>query len=309
MVKTEEIVKKIQKLKEKRNAVILAHNYQRPEIQDIADFVGDSLDLSRKAKESDAEVIVFCGVYFMAEVAKVLCPEKVVLIPDLGAKCTMALMLPPEVLKEAKRKNPEAKVVSYINSTSAIKAESDYICTSSNAVEVVKKVDSRQIIFTPDVNLAHYIQKEVRDKSIRAVPTYGSCPVHNLLSLEDLKKIIEKHKDAEIVAHPETRPEIQEVADYIASTNGIVKYCKRSKSKKFIICTEEGLIYRLKKEIPDKEFILASKYMVCSSMKVITLEKVLMALEKMKYEVKLHATEIEKIRRAIEFMINLKNDE
>lgn len=272
------MIQKIKELKEARKAVILAHNYQRPEIQDIADFVGDSLGLSRQAAQTKAEVIVFCGVHFMAETAAILSPDKTVLLPDLNAGCPMAEMIEPADLIELKEKHPEAPVVAYVNTTAKTKALSDICCTSANAVEIVNSLKEQEIIFIPDRYLGHYVSR-FTTKKIHC--WRGFCPTHALIYPEDIKKQKELHPEAEVVVHPECLPEVVDLADKVASTTGIVKYAASSSAKEFIIGTEVGILHRLKKENPDKNFYPASEKAVCPNMKKITLEKLLITLEEL----------------------------
>jgi quinolinate synthase len=294
----------IRRLKKERNAVILGHNYQRPEVQDIADFVGDSYGLSRKAAETDADVIVFCGVDFMAETAKILNPEKTVLIPALEAMCPMAMLLTSQQLIEAKKKHPKAEVVLYVNTHAEQKALADCICTSSNAAKVVNAMKSDTIIFGPDVNLAYYIQKRT-GKRIICVPEKGVCPTHHQISLKDVEKARREHPQAKLVVHPEVPPEVQDAADAIASTEGIITYCKNSPAGEFIIGTEKGILYRMHKEIPGKKFYKASDMALCPTMKTITLEKVAASLRNMQNKVELPEDIARKARRALQRMLEL----
>jgi len=275
-------VEEILRLKEERNAMILAHNYQRPEVQDIADFVGDSLELARKARQSDADVIVFCGVDFMAETAKILNPDKVVLHPSRDAVCPMARMLRPEMIVEAKQKFG-GEVVLYINTTAECKVYADAICTSANAVDVVRGMESDVVIFGPDANLAAYVQQKVPEKMIIPVPENGHCVVHVRFSREDVEAARRKWK-AKVVAHPECRPEVWSMADLVASTGGMVK--NACLHDRWAVFTEREMCYRLKKLYPRKEFYPV-RNAVCVNMKKITLESVLRALQKMRYEVRL----------------------
>jgi quinolinate synthase len=298
---------RIERLKRSKNAIILAHNYQRPEIQDIADFVGDSLELARRAAETDADIIVFCGVDFMAETAAILNPDKKVLIPDLGAICPMAQMLTVEELEEAKEKNPDAEVVLYINTLADCKALADCICTSANAPKVVEAMDSDTIIFGPDHNLARYVEKRT-SKRIIPVPEYGLCPTHHQISVDDLLKSKGKYPKAEVVVHPECVPEVQEMADHIASTSGMVRYCKDAMGKEFLIGTEVGLLYRLQKETKTqgKKFYPISESAVCPQMKMHTLTKVEKALEFEKPVVLVQREIAREALRAIERMLRIK---
>lgn len=296
--------KNIERLKDSKNAVILAHNYQRPEVQDIADFVGDSLELSQKATKTDADIIVFCGVDFMAETASILNPNKKVLIPDLGAICPMAQQLQTEDLLAAKRKYPNAETVLYINTLAEDKAHADCICTSANAPQIVNSMDSDLILFGPDNNLAHYVRQRT-NKEIISIPEYGLCPTHHQITVADLMEAREKHPDAKLVVHPECIPEIQEAADHIASTSGMVSHCKSSAGKEFLIGTEVGMLHRLEKEIPGKKFYPLSKYAVCPHMKMHTLEKVERALETEEPEITVRKGAADKARKAIERMLEL----
>jgi quinolinate synthase len=293
-------VEKLEKLKKERNAIILAHNYQRPEIQDIADFVGDSLALAMKAKQTDADVIVFCGVDFMAESAKIINPDKIVLFPDEKAKCPMAAMVDAESLIKLKEKY-DYDIVSYINTSAAVKAVSDICCTSANAVKVVQSMPDG-VIFVPDENLGNYVMRFVKDKDIILWP--GFCPTHMGISLKDIMKLKEKHPQAEILAHPECTPDVIDIADKVASTEGMVRYAMESESKEFIVATERELCYRMKKEMPDKEFYPV-KNAVCPTMKKITLEKVIKSLEEMKPQIRLSEEIIEKAKKPLERMLEM----
>jgi quinolinate synthase len=281
--KDTDLVEKIRSLKKKRNAVILVHNYQLDEVQDIADFVGDSLDLSQKAARTDAEVIVFCGVHFMAETAAILCPEKVVLLPDINAGCPMADMITAEELKKKKRESPNATVVCYINSTAEVKAESDVCCTSANAVKVIESLDSEEILFIPDQYLGHYISTQT-GKEMILWPGY--CPIHVKIQPEHIDQLRQKHPQAKVVVHPECRPEVIALADEVLSTSGMCRYAGQSGVREVIVGTEAGIIHRLKKENPTKKFFPVFDKAICPNMKLITLEKVLWSLENMTPEVK-----------------------
>lgn len=274
-----ELNKKIDELKKKRDAVIIVHNYQRDEIQDIADITGDSLALSQAAIKTDAKVIVFCGVHFMAESAAILNPDKTVLLPVIEAGCPMADMISADKLRAKKREYPDAAVVCYVNSSAKVKAESDYCCTSSNAIAVVKAIPNKRIIFVPDKNLALYVQSQIPEKEI--IPWHGFCPTHIRVQEEDINEAKLLHPDAEVIAHPECNPEVLALSDHICSTAGMFKYCKSAKAKEFIIATEMGMLYRLKKENPGKQFHLASEHLICPSMKLTTLGWVAHSLETM----------------------------
>lgn len=280
----EELKKKIRKLKEKKNAVILAHNYQRDEIQDIADITGDSLQLARAATKVDADIIEFCGVHFMAESASILNPEKKILLPVKEAGCPLADMITAEKLRALKARHPDAACVCYVNSAAEVKAESDVACTSSNAIEVVRSLPNKKIIFVPDENLGKYVQLNVPEKEI--ILWKGFCSTHIRLSEEEVIKAKEEHPQAEFLAHPECNPEVLKLADQVCSTGGMFKYAKAAKSKEFIIGTESGMLYRLQKENPDKRFYLPSEHLVCANMKLTTLGWVAHSLEAEVFEVR-----------------------
>ncbi len=279
-----DIIKKIEELRIKNNAIILAHNYQIPEVQDIADFVGDSLDLSIKATKTKSDYVIFCGVDFMAESAKILNPKKKVIHPDIKAKCPMAAMVDAESLNYLKKDHPNAKVVSYINTTSSVKAVSDICCTSANGAKVVKSLRVKDVIFVPDRNLGLYIQRSIKDKNMVLWP--GICPIHHNIKKEEILELKEKHPKAEVLVHPECQPEVIDIADYVFSTNGMVDYARESDVEEFIIGTEKDLCYRLKKENPGKTFY-PLKSAVCPNMKKITLEKILNSLKTLEPKVKL----------------------
>ncbi len=294
------IIDKIIKLKNEKNAIILAHNYQPDSIQEIADFTGDSFGLSQKAADLKADVLVFCGVDFMAESAKILSPDKIVLLPEENAICPMARMANVRILKELKKRNPTAAVVSYVNSSAAVKAESDICCTSSNALKIVESLPEEDIIFVPDRNLGHYVQKKT-EKNI--ILWDGFCPTHNRVRAEELKEAKENHPEAVILAHPECRDEILKNADYTGSTAGILDYVKNSKAEQFIIGTEMGLLYRLKKENPEKKFYLLSSQLICRNMKKNSLEKVVVALENLETPVEVEAKVRKKAEKALKRML------
>jgi len=279
------LVKEILRLKRERNAIILAHNYQLGEVQDIADFVGDSLELSQMAAQTDAAVIVFCGVHFMAETASILCPDKTVLLPDVNAGCPMADMITAEGLRQKKKDYPDATVVCYINSSAEVKAESDVCCTSANAVKVIESLDAKEILFVPDQYLGHYISTKT-DKKLIFWP--GFCPTHARIKSQDIIRLKQEHPQAKVVVHPECRPEVIALADEVLSTGGICRYAARTEAKEVIVGTELGIIHRLRKENPDKRFIPASEQAICPRMKLITLEKVLWSLEEIAPQVKVH---------------------
>lgn len=278
-----ELIEKISALKKRRNAVILTHNYQLGEVQDIADFVGDSLELSQRAAETDAGLIVFCGVQFMAETASILCPDKVILLPDVNAGCLLADMITAERLRAKKKEHPQAVVVCYVNSPAEVKAESDICCTSANAVEVVESLDAREILFVPDQNLGHYVSTRT-GKEMILWP--GFCPTHVRIKPERIKELKREYPQAKVVVHPECTPEVIALADEVASTGGMCRYAQRDDVGEMIVGTELGIIHRLRKDNPGKSFIPASEQAICPDMKLITLEKVLRSLEKMSPEVK-----------------------
>ncbi|ERM16221.1 quinolinate synthase NadA [Brevibacillus laterosporus] len=277
-----ELRERLFQLKKERNAIILAHFYQRPEIQEVADFIGDSFGLAQKAKETEADVILFCGVHFMGESAKILNPNKTVIIPDERAGCPMADMVNVEGLRKVKAQHPNAKVVAYINTSADVKAETHICCTSSNAQRVIESVDSDEIIWVPDKNLGHYVSQFTNKKMII---WEGYCNTHDQLSVQDIMLMKAEHPEASVVVHPECRPEIVALADYVGSTTGILKFCKESNQKEFIIGTEDGTRYMLEKESPTKQFHFASKYLVCPNMKVNTLKKCVEALETLKPQI------------------------
>ncbi|MFO7929741.1 MAG: quinolinate synthase NadA [Candidatus Humimicrobiaceae bacterium] len=298
-----ELASRITKLKQQKDAVILAHNYQIGEVQDIADFVGDSLQLSIQASKAKNSIIVFCGVNFMAETAKILSPDRKVLMPDNSSTCPMADMISPKQLKELKDKYPGAVVVCYVNSTAEVKALSDICCTSSNAIDVVNSIPKdKEIIFIPDKYLGSYIQSQTGREMIL---WNGYCPTHVVISAKQIVKLKKEFLDAVVLVHPESPPDVIEVADVVASTGGMLKYASKSKEKRFIIGTETGLIHRLKKENPNKIFMPASKQAICPNMKLINLEKILWALEEEKYEITLPEEIINKAKKAIDKMMAL----
>jgi quinolinate synthase len=290
-------------LREKR-AILLAHNYQRPEVQDVADLCGDSLELSIKASETDAEVIVFCGVHFMAETAAVLCPDKRVILPVPDAGCPMADMITVRELTERRKKTPGAVVISYVNTTAEVKAESDICCTSANAVQVVNSVEpSKEILMTPDKNLARYTKK-FTDRKISYWEGY--CPIHNNLTVGQVKKVKEIHPEAIFLAHPECPPDILDMADAVKSTSGMIEYAGSSNRKEFIIGTETGLLYPLSRANPGKLFIPADPNMICTDMKKTDLADVLMALEDLKPEVYVPPKIRERAKKAVDRMLDIR---
>ena len=281
----EKLKKQIARLKKQKNAIIIAHNYQRDEIQEIAEIHGDSLALSQAVVETDADEIVFCGVLFMAESASILNPDKKILLPVKEAGCPLAEMINVEKLKAKKAEHPDAAVVCYVNTTADIKAESDICCTSANAVDIVKSLkDYKKVIFVPDKNLGRYVQSKVKDKEI--ILWEGFCPTHITLSEQDVKKAKAKYPKAEFIAHPECNLEVLNLADYICSTGGMFKYVKKSGAEEFLIGTEAGIVYRLQQENPDKKFYMPTEHLVCPNMKLTTLGWVARSLELGVYEIR-----------------------
>jgi len=298
-----ELLDKINKLKKERNAVILAHNYQRDDVQDLADYVGDSLGLSISASKTAADVIVFCGVHFMAETAAIISPNKTVLIPDDHAGCPMADMINVEKLNKLKKEHPGAPVVCYVNSSAEVKAGSDICCTSANAISVVESLPDKEIIFIPDKFLGMYVQSKVKDKKM--ILFDGYCPTHAKILPEHIRAVKAKHPRAEVLVHPECRPETIAMADAALSTDGMLKYVKNSNSNEFIIGTEVGIIHRLKKENHQKVFYSVSDIAVCPNMKLITLEKILWSLEDMQHVIKVPEEISNKAKIAIEKMLKV----
>ncbi|MBU4311689.1 MAG: quinolinate synthase NadA [Candidatus Omnitrophica bacterium] len=299
--------KKIEKLKKERNAVIIVHNYQRDEIQDIADISGDSLALSQAAVRADAKVIVFCGVDFMAESASILNPNKIVLLPVKEAGCPMADMVTVERLRDKKKEHPDAAIVCYVNSSATIKAESDICCTSSNAIQVVKSLkDYKEIIFIPDKNLGRYVQANVPDKKI--ILWEGFCPTHIRVSKEEILDAKKLHPDVLVLAHPECNPDVLFVSDHICSTAGMFKFAKASKAKSFIIATESGMLYGLKKANPDKNFYVPTERLVCPTMKLTTLGWVAHSLENMEHQIKITGEIKEKAYKSLARMLKVSGE-
>ncbi|NPB05578.1 MAG: quinolinate synthase NadA [Aquificae bacterium] len=298
----------IERLKREKNAVILAHYYQRPEVQDVADFVGDSLDLARKAKEVDAEIIVFCGVHFMGETAKLLNPEKKVLMPEPKAGCAMADTATAEAVLRLKEKHPDAWVVSYVNTTAEVKAVSDVCCTSANAAGIIEKVPSKEVIFVPDKGLAYFISKKVKDK--RIVPFEGFCPDHYLFTGRMLERLKERHPGAPVGVHPETPPEVQDAADFVGSTSQLLRWATDPAlgADEVVIITEIGLKYQMERRNPSRRYVFPTPeegtgYLFCPQMKSITLEKVYETLREEKNELTLPEGLVERARRPIELML------
>lgn len=297
------MINEILALKKERHAIILAHNYQIPSVQDVADRIGDSLELSRAAASLDEDVIVFCGVDFMAETAAILSPQKTVVLPVRGAWCPMAHMITPEQLRELKELYPEAAVVCYVNSTAEIKAESDICCTSANGVQVVNSLEESQVIFVPDRNLAAYV---ARHTSKQIIPWDGYCYVHDNFTSEDVMAARALHPQAEVLVHPECRPEVIDRADFVYSTAGMARHVRSSEAPEFIIGTEVGMIYRLVKENPEKAFFSLSERAICQNMKKTNLENVLRALQTLEPRVSVPEEIASRARRSIERMLAVK---
>lgn len=297
-----ELTERLLQLKKERNAIILAHYYQRDEIQEVADFRGDSFLLAQKAAQTDADVIVFCGVHFMGESAKILAPDKTVIIPDERAGCPMADMVNVDGLRALKRKHPNAKVVTYINSSAEVKAETDICCTSSNAVKIVNSLDSDEVIWVPDKNLGDYVSKHT-DKNM--IIWEGYCNTHDMLTVKDVEEMRAKYPNAQFVAHPECRPEVVAMADFVGSTTAIIKYCRESDCEEFIVGTEDGTGYQLRKDSPHKKFHFATKYLVCPNMKVNNLKKLVRCLENMEPEIYVPPHIADKARLSLERMLQV----
>ena len=298
---------RILEVKKQKNALLLVHNYQVPEIQEIADVLGDSLELCRKAQEEkDADMIVFCGVDFMAETAKVLNPEKKVVIPSGKAVCPMASMLSLDVLRETKAKYPEAPVVLYVNTLADVKAEATVTCTSANADKIVRQLGAKQVIFGPDKNLGYFVQKRLPDVEFIYVPEDGHCRVHRFIGKgEDAMELKKQYPGSEVWAHPECEPEFQDKADYVLSTGGMVRRANETDAEVIIVGTEEGLIDRLQREHPEKKFLPAKKYSVCGAMKRITLENLYVAMVDEEIEIQVPDEIAKKAAVAIERMLDM----
>ena len=297
------LIERIRILRDKRRAVILAHNYQLGEVQDIADFVGDSLELSQQAAGTDAGVIVFCGVHFMAETAAILSPNKAVLLPDVHAGCPMADMITAERLREKKQEHPHAVVVCYVNSSAEVKAESDICCTSANAVAVIESLDAEEILFIPDQYLGHYVSTRTGKKMILWP---GFCPTHVRITADRVGELKKENPKAKLVVHPECRPEVIALADEVLSTGGMCRYAQRDDVREMIVGTEMGIIHRLRKENPGKMFIPVSEQAICPNMKSITLEKVLWSLEEMGPEVKVPEDIRLRAKDAVDKMLKIR---
>ena len=270
------IIEEIKKLKNQKNAIVLAHSYQNIEIDEVADFVGDSLYLSQQAKKTNADIIIFAGVYFMAQTAKIISPNKKVLLPNINAGCLMADMINYKQMRDFKSKYPNIPIVCYINSTAEVKAECDICCTSSNALQIVKSLNSDRVLFLPDQNLGKWVENQL--SNVQVITYEGNCPVHHNIKVSDIEEIRNRYPNAKILIHPECKPEVSKLGDYVGSTSGIINYVKNSSDNQFIIVTEKGVYDRLKRDYPDKEFILIKDNLLCESMKLTTLEEILNAL-------------------------------
>lgn len=298
-----EIKNEILKLKKEKNAVILAHSYQNIEIDEVADFVGDSLYLSQMAAKTDADIIVFAGVYFMAETAKILSPDKKVLLPRLESGCLMADMINLEQLREFKSKYPNLPVVCYINSTAEVKSECDICCTSSNAVKIVKSLNVKEVLFAPDTYLGKWVESQLDGVNVITYPGY--CPTHLRITTDDIEEQKKKHPEALVLAHPECHQAVAELADYVGSTTGIMNFAEQSDKKQFIIATELGVVERLQRDFKDKEFILVSPKAICSNMKWHHLEDIYNSLKYEQYEINVDEQIAQKAITCIDRMLEV----
>ncbi len=297
----QEIIKKINNLKREKNAVILAHCYQNEEIDNVADFVGDSLYLSQMAAKTDADIILFAGVYFMAQTAKILCPDKRVLLPRLESGCRMADMISLTQLREFKSKYPNIPCVCYINSTAEVKAECDICCTSSNAVKVVKSLNAEEVLFLPDTYLGKWVEAQLGNIKVITYP--GFCPTHLQIRPQDIEDARKNYPNALVLAHPECHQSVTKLADYVGSTTGIMKFAAESKEKQFIIATEKGVADRLQRDYPEKEFILVKENIICPNMKWHTLPDILNSLEREEHEIEVDKQTASKALKCIERML------
>lgn len=299
----EHIVEKINALKKEKNAVILAHCYQPVEIDLVADYVGDSLKLSQVAAETDADIIVFAGVFFMAQTAKLLSPNKKVLLPQIHAGCRMADMISYKQLKEFKAMHPDIPTVCYVNSTAEVKSECDMCCTSSNAVNIVKSMNEEKILFVPDTYLGKWVEKQLGNVEVITYP--GFCPTHLQIRPKDIEEARKAHPNALVLAHPECHMSVSDMADYVGSTTGIMKFAKESDNKSFIIATEQGVVDRLKRDLSDKEIIPVKDNVVCPNMKMTSLEDILEVLDTEKNEINVDADIAEKAVKCIDRMLEV----
>jgi len=298
------LAEKICKLKKEKKAIVLAHNYQRPEIQDIADYVGDSIELSRKAmEEKEAKIIVFAAVDFMAESAAILNPKKKVLLPSLGARCPMAQMLTVDEIKRMKTLYPGVPLVLYVNTLASAKAQCDICCTSANAVRVIQSLNADTVLFGPDRSLAEYVQRKT-GKTVIPIPEWGFCPTHLLFQPEDVRILKMEHPEAAVMVHPECTSEMQKTADFVGSTSQMCKFAKECKAKTFIVGTEEGILHRLRKDNPEKQFILAYEDAICPNMKLNTLDRLYVSLREEKYVITVPEPVARQARKALERMLD-----
>ncbi len=298
-----QIIQKINKLKKEKNAIVLAHTYQNIEIDEVADFSGDSLYLSRQAAAANADIIVFAGVYFMAETAKILSPDKTVLLPNLSAGCAMADKINAAQLREFKKNYPSLPVVCYVNSTAEVKAESDICCTSANALNVVKSLNAKEVLFVPDKHLGAYAQSQIEGVKVITYP--GFCPVHHAITVDDIKDKKLLYPDAKVMVHPECPDAVTQTADFVGSTTAIIKAVKQSKAQEFIIVTEKGVVQRLERDCPDKKFVLINEKAVCETMKLLHLEDILRSLENNEYEIKVDEKIAARALKSIDRMISI----
>ena len=298
-----QIIQKINKLKKEKNAIVLAHTYQNIEIDEVADFSGDSLYLSRQAAAANADIIVFAGVYFMAETAKILSPDKTVLLPNLSAGCAMADKINAAQLREFKKNYPGLPVVCYVNSTAEVKAESDICCTSANALNVVKSLNAKEVLFVPDKHLGAYAQSQIEGVKVITYP--GFCPVHHAITVDDIKDKKLLYPDAKVMVHPECPDAVTKTADFVGSTTAIIKAVKQSKAQEFIIVTEKGVVQRLERDCPDKKFVLINEKAVCETMKLLHLEDILRSLENNEYEIKVDEKIAARALKSIDRMISI----
>ena len=298
-----ELVEKIQELKKEKNAIVLAHTYQNVEIDEVADFSGDSLYLSQQAAKTNADVIVFAGVYFMAETAKILSPQKTVLLPNLSAGCAMADKINLAQLRAFKAKHPNIPVVCYVNSTAEVKSESDICCTSANAVNVVKSLKAKEVLFVPDQHLGSYVESQLEGVKVITYP--GFCPIHHSITVDDVKEKKALYPNAQVMVHPECAKEVTQMADFVGSTTAIIKEVKSSNKKEFIIVTEKGVVERLDRDCPDKKFVLINEKAICETMKLLKLEDILNALQNNEHEITVDESVSKKAIKAIDRMVNI----